>query len=150
MEALIWIVVAIVVIVVLLRLLARRAVLGRVDPTELLLDPELVDRVRALAQADQKVAAIKLLRDGTPGLGLAPAKQMVDRMAASPRPPAIPPGPTGPVRGRADPVGVPPGSRTRPPTADHDPPSPSAVGAVPDAVHIRYASPPTGGGRIVR
>jgi ribosomal protein L7/L12 len=93
MEAWIWVVVAIVVVVVVvLRLLARRAVVGRVDPTELLLEPDLVNRVRALAQADQKVAAITLLRAGTPGLGLGPAKLMVDRMAATPRPPVDPPG----------------------------------------------------------
>ena len=82
------------VIVLLLRFLMRRAVVGRVDPTELLLEPELVNRVRALARADQKVAAIKLLRDGTPGLGLGPAKVMVDRMAATPRP-VDPPGAGG-------------------------------------------------------
>ena len=96
MQDWIWIVVAVVVamvaIVALLRRVVRRAVLGRVDPTDLLLEPELVDRVRALAQADEKVAAIKLLRDGTPGLGLASAKLMVERMAASARPPADPPG----------------------------------------------------------
>ena len=38
-------------------------------------------KVRELAQQNQKVAAIKMLREGTPGLGLASAKVMVDRMA---------------------------------------------------------------------
>jgi hypothetical protein len=82
----VWIVVVVLVVVVLFMFLARRAV-GGVDPTQLLLEPDLVGRVRALAQADQKVAAIKLLREGTPGLGLAAAKQMVDKMAAPPKAP---------------------------------------------------------------
>ena len=84
MQTWVWIVVIVLVVVVLFVIMARRAV-GGVDPTQLLLEPDLVSRVRTLAQADQKVAAIKLLRDGTPGLGLAAAKQMVDKMAASPR-----------------------------------------------------------------
>ena len=75
----------VVVVVVLLFLIFARRVAGGVDPTQLLLEPDLVGRVRALAQADQKIAAIKLLREGTPGLGLAAAKQMVDKMAASPQ-----------------------------------------------------------------
>jgi len=79
----IWIVIAILLIVLLLRIVGRRAIVGRVDPTDLLLEPELVNQVRALAQMNQKVAAIKLLRERTPGLGLGPAKLMVDRMAAS-------------------------------------------------------------------
>ena len=85
----VWIVVAVLVVVLSLMIVARRTV-GGVDPTQLLLDPDLVGRVRALAQSNQKIAAIKLLRDGTPGLGLAAAKQMVDRMAAPPAgPPAV-------------------------------------------------------------
>lgn len=76
-----WIFVGIVVVLLLATLLARRANAG-VDPTQLLLDPELVTRVRGLAQQDQKLAAIKMLREGTPGLGLGSAKVMVDRMAA--------------------------------------------------------------------
>ncbi len=85
MSVWIWVVVVVLLLVVLTMGFARRAAVGGVDPTQLLLDPELVGRVRALAQANQKIAAIKMLRDGTPGLGLAPAKQMVDKMAA-PRP----------------------------------------------------------------
>ena len=76
----------VLVIVLLLTIFARRAA-GGIDPTQLLLEPDLVGRVRALAQTDQKIAAIKLLREGTPGLGLAAAKQMVDKMAASPKAP---------------------------------------------------------------
>jgi hypothetical protein len=88
----IWIVIAILLIVLLLRIVGRRAIVGRVDSTDLLLEPELVNQVRALAQMSQKVAAIKLLRERTPGLGLGPAKLMVDRMAASkPAPPASDP-----------------------------------------------------------
>src|ERR1700712_2070202 len=75
-----WIFVVIVVVLLLAMLLARRANAG-VDPTQLLLDPELVTKVRALAQQDKKIAAIKMLREGTPGLGLSSAKVMVDRMA---------------------------------------------------------------------
>lgn len=75
-----WIFVAIVVVLLVAMLLARRTS-GGVDPTQLLLDPELVTKVRELAQRNQKVAAIKMLREGTPGLGLASAKVMVDRMA---------------------------------------------------------------------
>ena len=84
MQTWVWIVVVALVVVVLFVIMARRTV-GGVDPTQLLLEPDLVGRVRTLAQANQKVAAIKLLREGTPGLGLAAAKQMVDKMAASPR-----------------------------------------------------------------
>ena len=92
MQTWVWIVVVVLAIVLLLIIFARRAV-GGVDPTQLLLEPELVGRVRALAQSDQKIAAIKLLREGTPGLGLVAAKQMVDRMAASAKaPPRIDPG----------------------------------------------------------
>jgi len=93
----IWIVVAVLLIVLLLRVVGRRALMGRVDPTNLLLEPELVDQVRALARANQQVAAIKLLRERTPGLGLAPAKLIVDRMAA---PKQAPPGFDGPLEGR--------------------------------------------------
>jgi ribosomal protein L7/L12 len=75
-----WIFVVIIAVLVLATLMARRTNAG-VDPTQLLLDPELVARVRVLAQQNQKVAAIKMLREGTPGLGLGSAKVMVDRMA---------------------------------------------------------------------
>ena len=78
----VWIVFAVLVVVLLLLALGRRAA-GGVDPTQLLLDPELVGRVRVLAKAGQTIPAIKMLRQGTPGLGLAAAKQMVDKMAAS-------------------------------------------------------------------
>ena len=81
MQTWVWIVVVVLVVVLLFVVIARRMV-GGVDPTQLLLEPDLVGRVRALAQSDQKIAAIKLLREGTPGLGLAAAKQMVDKMAA--------------------------------------------------------------------
>ncbi len=94
MSVWIWVMVALLVVAVLMVVVARRAV-GGVDPTQLLLDPELVGRVRALARANQKIPAIKMLRDGTPGLGLASAKQMVDRMAVPPvqSVPPIPPAP---------------------------------------------------------
>ncbi len=111
MDVWVWIVVVVVVVVVLVAMILARRVVGGVDPTQLLLDSDLVGRVRALAQADQKIAAIKLLRQGTPGLGLAAAKQMVDKMAAAP-----PPG-----RPRVD-LGV-PGPETPPDQV----PSPSTV-----------------------
>jgi ribosomal protein L7/L12 len=76
-----WFFLGIVVVLLLAMLLTRRANSG-VDPTQLLLDPDLVTQVRALAVQNQKVTAIKMLRDGTPGLSLASAKVMVDRMAA--------------------------------------------------------------------
>ena len=85
MDTWIWIAVAVLLVVLLLRLAGRRAIRGRVDPTDLVLEPELVEQVRALARANQKAAAVTLLRERTPGLGLAPAKLIVDRMAASDR-----------------------------------------------------------------
>lgn len=75
-----WIFLGIVVVLLLAMLLTRRANSG-VDPTQLLLDPELVSKVRLLAQQNQRIAAIQMLREGTPGLGLRSAKVMVDRMA---------------------------------------------------------------------
>ncbi|MET3804218.1 ribosomal protein L7/L12 [Nakamurella sp. UYEF19] len=86
MDAWVWIIVAILVLLLLGTVIGRRAA-GGVDPTQLLLDPELVGRVRKLAQANQKIAAIRLLRESNPGLGLAAAKVMVDRMAAPPASP---------------------------------------------------------------
>jgi ribosomal protein L7/L12 len=77
-----WVIVVLLVLGLLMGI-ARRAA-GGVDPTQLLLDPELVGRVRALAQSEHQLQAIKMLREGTPGLGLAAAKQMVDRMGAPP------------------------------------------------------------------
>lgn len=94
MDAWVWIVVAVLLVVLLLVVGGRRAARGRVDPTDLLLEPELVEEVRALAQGGQKAAAISLLRKRTPGLGLAPATVMVERMAARPKPPTR--GPSGP------------------------------------------------------
>lgn len=80
MDTWIWIAVA-VFLVLLLLVAARRAATGSVDPTQLSLDPALMAKVRALAESGQKVQAIAALRSGTPGLGLAAAKLMVDRMA---------------------------------------------------------------------
>jgi ribosomal protein L7/L12 len=74
-----WIVIALLLVLLVL-VLARRAAVGNVDPTQLLLDPALMAQVRSLAESGQKVQAIAALRQGTPGLGLAAAKAMVDRM----------------------------------------------------------------------
>lgn len=90
MDVWIWAIVAAVVAFVLLRTVGRRAVVGRVDPTDLSLEPELVNEVRALARAGRKTEAIKMLRDGAPGLGIGPAKVMVDRMATPTKPPPPP------------------------------------------------------------
>ena len=83
MDVWVWIAAAILLIALLLAVLGRRAARGRVDPTDLLLEPELVEEVRALARAGDKAAAISLLRRRTPGLGLAPATLMVERMVAA-------------------------------------------------------------------
>jgi len=79
---LVWTIVAVLVVILLATVFARRAV-GGVDPTTLTFDPDLIGRVRALALAGQPIPAIKLLREQTPGLGLAAAKTMVDRMVKS-------------------------------------------------------------------
>ncbi len=79
-------IVGVVLVVVILTVVVMRRANRGVDPTQLLLDPDLIGRVRGLARTDRKIQAIKLLRDGTPGLGLAAAKLMVDRMAAAPHP----------------------------------------------------------------
>lgn len=89
MNILVWTVVVVLAIVVLLMVFGRRAV-GGVDPTTLTFDPSLIGQVRSLAISNQRLAAIKLLRDHTPGLGLAAAKVMVDRMVISSRPPNSP------------------------------------------------------------
>jgi hypothetical protein len=99
-DAWVWIVVAILLFVLLLGVLGRRAARGRVDPTDLLLEPELVEEVRALARGGHKAAAIALLRKRTSGLGLAPATLMVERMAAKPAPPTRGPSGTDSVDGR--------------------------------------------------
>lgn len=79
---LVWTVVAVLAVILLATVFARRAV-GGVDPTTLTFDPDLIGRVRALALAGKPIPAIKLLREQTPGLGLAAAKTMVDRMVKS-------------------------------------------------------------------
>ncbi|WP_037365461.1 ribosomal protein L7/L12 [Nakamurella lactea] len=89
MDAWLWVVVA-VLLVVLVVVLARRTAVGRVDPTQLLLDPTLMAQVRSLAESGQKVQAIATLRSGTPGLGLAAAKAIVDRMTSPAAAPAVP------------------------------------------------------------
>lgn len=92
MDAWIWIVVVVVLLVVVFLMTARKAAVGKVNPTQLSLEPELIESVKALAQSNQQIAAIKVLRDGVPGLGLAHATNMVQRMAAQGKqpPPANP------------------------------------------------------------
>ncbi|MTD15860.1 hypothetical protein GIS00_18145 [Nakamurella sp. YIM 132087] len=97
MDVLAWVVVAVLVVLVALVVTARRMVRKPgIDPTDLLLDPALMARVKELAISDRKIQAIKELRDGVPGLGLATAKTMVDRMAAGARP-VPPPAPAAPT-----------------------------------------------------
>lgn len=81
MPSWLWILIVVAVVVVLLQLFARRTVIGRVDPTQVSLSPELVAQVRQLAVSGQQIPAIKLLCQST-GMGLAAAKTMVDRMTA--------------------------------------------------------------------
>ncbi len=78
-----WWVVGILIVLVLAALWVRRTARGSVDPTELTFAPETMAQVRQLAGTD-KISAIKTLREAAPGLGLAQAKLMVDRMAAPP------------------------------------------------------------------
>ncbi len=80
-DAWIWIVLVIVLLVVVFLMTARKAAIGKVNPTQLSLEPDLIEAVKALAQSNQQIAAIKMLRDGVPGLGLAHATNMVQRMA---------------------------------------------------------------------
>lgn len=84
MTLFVWILAAVLALGVILMLVGKRAV-GGVDPTTVSFEPDLINQVRALAATDQPIAAIKLLRQHTPGLGLAAAKLMVDRMAAAAR-----------------------------------------------------------------
>ena len=85
MTLFVWILAVVLALALILMLVGKRAV-GGVDPTTLSFDPGLINQVRALAATDQRIAAIKLLRQHTPGLGLAAAKLMVDRMAPAARP----------------------------------------------------------------
>ncbi|NNG37314.1 hypothetical protein [Nakamurella aerolata] len=75
----VWILIAVIAVVLVSGLLAVRSVRGTVDPTQVTLSPDLAGRVRGLAESGQVIPAIKLLRQET-GLGLAAAKQMVDKM----------------------------------------------------------------------
>lgn len=91
-DAWIWIVLVVVLLLVAFLMTARKAAIGKVNPTQLTLEPDLIEAVKALAQSDQQITAIKMLRDGVPGLGLAHATNMVQRMAAQAKqpPPANP------------------------------------------------------------
>jgi hypothetical protein len=79
----VWIVIVAAVVLIGMRLLARRAFLGGVDPTQLSLSPELATQVRELAVAGRRIDTIKLLTQQS-GTSLAAAKLIVDRMAAPP------------------------------------------------------------------
>lgn len=83
MDILVGILVGAAAIIVVLFVLGRRALAPGVDPTQLTFDPSVMAEVRTLAVSGDKIRAIKLLRDQNPGLGLASAKQLVDRMALS-------------------------------------------------------------------
>ena len=83
MPSWVWWIVGILIVLLLAAVWARRTARGTVDPTELTFAPETMAQVRQLARTD-KIAAITALRAAAPGLGLAQAKLMVDRMAAPP------------------------------------------------------------------
>jgi ribosomal protein L7/L12 len=55
------------------------AVAAEIEGQELDIDPKVLDEVRRLSEAGQKIEAIKLLREAT-GLGLAEAKQVVESL----------------------------------------------------------------------
>ncbi|AZI59261.1 hypothetical protein EH165_15065 [Nakamurella antarctica] len=90
METWVWVVIGVVVVFLVLGALGRSQGATRLDPTHMTFDPDLMARVRELS-VNQKIAAIRLLRDGAPGLGLADAKNMVERLARSSPPPTSPP-----------------------------------------------------------
>ena len=102
MDVWVWVLVALFALVVVLAVFARRIGRGSADPTQLTFAPEAIAQARSLVAAGNKIEAIKVLRAAAPGLGLGPAKAMVDRMAAPPAP-AGPSRQTPPVpRGRDD------------------------------------------------
>ena len=55
------------------------AVSAEIDGQELEIDPRVLDEVRRLCENDQKIEAVKLLREVT-GLGLAEAKNVVESL----------------------------------------------------------------------
>jgi ribosomal protein L7/L12 len=77
-----WIALVSLVVLVIPFLAIRRAAKNRVDPTNVSIDPELAHRVRVLCRQDQKVQAVKELREAT-GLALRDALTIVEKLAAS-------------------------------------------------------------------
>lgn len=65
------------------------------DPTRLSFPPELMAEVSELARSRRTVAAVTLLRERTPGLSVAHAKRIVDRLAVREQP-ALPSAPADP------------------------------------------------------
>lgn len=108
MDILFGILAVVVAIGVVVFVLGRRAVTTGVDPTQLTFDPGVMSDVTSLALAGKKIQAIALLRESAPGLSLAAAKAMVDRMELSanrPRPTGQhPQAPADPVAPAAEPT----------------------------------------------
>lgn len=82
MDTWIWIGLVTLAVVTIPFLAIRRAARNRVDPTTVSIDSDLAHRVRVLCRQDQKVQAVKELRDAT-GLGVRDALTVVEKLAAS-------------------------------------------------------------------
>lgn len=79
MDTWIWILVGLLVALVLLLVVARRAARSGVDPTQVSIEPDVMAKLEELCGAGRKVEAIRVLRQST-GLGLAPAVAIVERI----------------------------------------------------------------------
>ncbi len=86
------------VVIAVLFLVGRRLRVVGVDPTQLTLDPLVMQEVRALIISGDKGRAVSLLREHAPGLAPVTAAAIVDRMAlaATRQKTAGPPGDTAP------------------------------------------------------
>ena len=83
METWLGFVIGVIVILAVGLFSARRALRPGVDATQLTFDAGVMEEVRALTVSGQKIQAIKLLREQSPGLSLVTAKAMVDRIEAA-------------------------------------------------------------------
>ena len=77
------IVIGVAAVLVVLLLVGRRAVSAGADPTQLTFDPSVMEQVKGLALSNQKLPAIRLLREANPTLSMVAAKAIVDRMAGA-------------------------------------------------------------------
>ncbi len=114
MELWLGIVIGAVLAIGAVALIGRRVVPG-VDPTQLTFDQAVMHEVTELLARDRKIEAVALLRSTTPGLSVASAKAMVDRMDAAARrsaagAPAAPGAPGAPEAAAESPAPVDPDS----------------------------------------